>query len=67
MKTTITLKKFITLPSGAVRVTHATAPAIPESSPQPNLESVPPDEGFREMQHHRYTTPFPYQHWGLNE
>jgi len=68
MKTAITLKEFSDLSSGAVQVTHATALAIPQSSPQ---HDDPTGEDFREMQHRRYTAPFPcpspYQHWGINE
>ena len=79
MKQLITLKEFSALSSGAVKITDANAPGIPEPSPQPTPESVPDfharqngsDETFREMQHPRYTAPFPsaspYSHWGLNE
>jgi hypothetical protein len=64
MKTTITLKEFGDLSPGAVQITHATAAGIPKPSPQP-VESS--GEDFREMMRRRYTTPFPYQRWGLNE
>ena len=79
MKTTITLKEFSALSFDAVQVIHATARAIPESSPQMTTESirgfhVPPgrsDESFRGMLHQRYTAPFPctspYQRGGINE
>jgi len=80
MKTTITLKEFSALPSGAAQAADASAPAIPKWSPQTTLESaegvhIQPassaNEGFREMLHRRYTTPlpvaFPYHHGGLNE
>lgn len=70
MKTTITLKEFSALPSGAVRVTHATAPAIAELSPQPT-QGGETNEDFRELLHQRYTAPFPiesgYRHGGINE
>ena len=73
MKTTITLKEFSALPSGAVQVSHASAP---DSQPQPTTESVngfhvPPDrnaDNFRELLHRRYTTPFVSAiSWGINE
>ena len=79
MKTTITLKEFSALPSGAVQVRHAPAPAGADSQPQPTTESVngfhvPPDksdESFRELLDRRYTTPFvsaiSYRRWGINE
>ncbi|MBI2929460.1 MAG: hypothetical protein HYY24_27670 [Verrucomicrobia bacterium] len=78
MKTAITVKEFSDWSSGAVRITHATAPAIPESSPPPpgRVQGFPvlpdkSDESFRESLHQRYAAPFPrespYRHWGLNE
>ena len=78
MKTSITLKEFSELPSGAVRVSHAAAPAKADSQPQPTTESVNGfhvapdinDESFREL-HHRYNARFvslnPYHRWGINE
>ena len=79
MKTTITLKEFSALSSGADPVTHATAPAIPESPPRLTPESVQgfqvpldrSDESFRELLHLRSTAPFPcqspYHRGGINE
>ena len=80
MKTSIVLKEFNALPSGAAQAADGSAPAIPKWPPQPMLESaegvhLQPDpsasEGFREMLHRRYTTPFPvafpYHHGDLNE
>ena len=79
MKTLIPLKEFSALSSGAVKITHENARAIPEWSPRPTPESVRDlpvqpdrsDQSVREMLDRRYTAPFPcatpYQHWGLNE
>ena len=79
MKTTIILKEFSALSSGAVQVTHVNAPASPESSPQrtPNIvrrfavRQAKRAEKFREMLRRRATTPLagaiPYHRWGLNE
>ena len=79
MKTTITLKEFSGLPSGAVQIRHTTARANADSQTQPTTESVngfdvPPEksgEWFRELQHQRRTTPFviatSYRGWGINE
>jgi hypothetical protein len=79
MKTRIVLKEFSALPSGAVQVTHASAPANPESSPKRMSDSVQRfavrqvkrAEKFREMLRRRDTTPFasaiPYHRFGINE
>jgi hypothetical protein len=79
MKTTITVKESGALPSGAVRVTHATVMATPEASLPPAPESVEglhtpsakSNESFRELLHQRYTAPFvsesPYPRGGINE
>ena len=79
MKTQITSKEFSALSSGAVQVTHANAPASPESSPQRASDSVrhfavrqiKRAEKFREMLRRRETTPLasviPDQRFGINE
>ena len=79
MKNTIILKEFSDLSSGAVQVTHATAPANADSQPQRMskrarrfaVRQAKRVEKFREMLHRRCTTPFasviPYHHWGINE
>jgi hypothetical protein len=79
MKTRIVLKEFSALPSGAVQVTHASAPANPESSLQRASDSVrrfavqqaKRAEKLREMLHRRATTPLasaiPHRHFGINE
>ena len=68
MKTQITLKEFSALAADADQINHATAPAIPGSSPQPD---DPMGEGFREEMRRRETAPFisaiPYHRWGINE
>ena len=79
MKSSITLKEFSALSSGAVKITDANAPGIPESSPQPTSESVPDfhaqhngsEETFRAMLDRRYNAPFvsaiTHHRWGINE
>ena len=79
MKSSITLKEFSALSSGAVKITDANAPGIPESSPQPTFESVPDfharqngsEETFRAMLDRRYHAPYgsaiSHHRWGLNE
>ena len=79
MKTTIMLKEFSALSSGAVQVTHANAPASPESSLKrmPNIvrrfavRQAKRAEKFREMLRLRETTPFAsvnsHHRWGINE
>jgi len=79
MKTTSTLKEFSALSFDPAQVTHATAPAIPESPPRLTPESVQgfqvpldsSDESFRELLHLRSTAPFscqsPYHRGGTNE
>ena len=79
MKSSITLKEFSALSSGAVKITDANAPGIPESSPQQTSESVPDfhaqqngsGETFRAMLDRRYNAPYvsaiSHHRWGLNE
>ena len=83
MKNTIILKEFSDLSSGAVQVTHASAPANADSQPQRMSKSArrfavrqakrveKRVEKFRELLHRRYTAPFKsaisYRHWGINE
>ena len=79
MKSSITLKEFSALSSGAVKIRDANAPGIPESSPQQTFESVPDfharhngsEETFRAMLNRRYNAPYvsaiSYRHYGINE
>jgi len=79
MKTLVPLKSFSALSFGAVKITNANAPAIPEWSPQSKPESIRDlpvhldrsDQSFREMLHQPATTLAPdappYPHGGLNE
>ena len=79
MKTLIPLKSFNASSSGAVKITDANAPGIPESSPQQTSESVPDfhaqqngsGETFRAMLDRRYNAPYvsaiSHHRWGLNE
>lgn len=65
------MKEFSELPPDTNQVAHATALTIPEPSPQPTPGSAQPDEGLRDLLHHRYTAPFvntiPYHRWGIND
>ena len=79
MKTLIPLRSFSALSSGAVKITDANAPGIPEWAPQPTPENVrdfpvQPDRGdqsIREKLHERATAPYvsaiSYHRWGINE
>ena len=79
MKTAITLKEFGALSFSAVLVRPATAPAMPQPSPQRMSDSVrrfavkqaKRAEKFREMLRQRETTPFvsaiPYHRFGIND
>ena len=67
MKTKLRVKEFSDLPSEVVQIGGSPAPAVPETSSPPNPESLPINEGFREMPHRRYVNPYPQQRWGLNE
>jgi len=64
MKTRITLKSLSELSPDADQITDAPSPAVEESPPQ---RDEPMDADFREMMHRRHSTPFPFQHWGLND
>ena len=75
MKTKIILKEFGALSFVEGMVAGTTAPASSGSQPQRSsnivrrfvVRQARRAEKFRELLHRRYTTPFPYQHWGLNE
>src|SRR4029077_12910224 len=54
MKSTVTLKELRGLSFDTAQVKQAPAPAIPEPSPSPPIESVEMPKSFREMMHRRY-------------
>ena len=68
MKAPFTLESLSDLSFDAVHVKEASAPAIPESSQQPDGATA---ERFREEMQRRYTTPFvsaiSHHRRGLNE
>jgi hypothetical protein len=54
MQTTVMLKEFRGLSFDIAQVKQPSAPAVPEPSPSPPIESIEMPKSFREMMHPRY-------------
>lgn len=68
MKTKITINRLSDLAAGTVEIKHpALVATVPESPSRSGSKDTTSDDGYQEMLNRRYTTPFAYDHWGLNE